>query len=45
MPFPEPFPWIDWISDPSADNDEYLEPFLDEGFESEPDSEDDEDET
>jgi len=26
---------IDWCSDPSADNDEYLEPWLDEGFESE----------
>lgn len=30
---------IDWCSDPNADNDEYLEPWMDEGFESEPDEE------
>lgn len=41
MTFPSNFPWIDWIADPNSDNDETLEPFLDEGFESEPDSESD----
>jgi len=31
---------VDWCSDPAADNDETLEPFLDEGFESEPEDDD-----
>jgi hypothetical protein len=26
---------VNWCSDPAADNDETLEPYLDEGFESE----------
>jgi hypothetical protein len=29
----------DWCSDPFADNDEYIEPWMDEGFESEPEDE------
>lgn len=33
---------IDWCSDPDADNDETLAPLLDEGFESEPEEDDDE---
>jgi hypothetical protein len=35
--------WIDWISDPESDNDEYIEPFLDEGFDSQTEENDDDD--
>lgn len=36
---PSPEGSEDWCSDPSADDDEHLEPWMDEGFESEPEDE------
>jgi hypothetical protein len=49
MSFTDPRSWheeglggVDWIENLEADNDEYLEPFLNEGFESQPEDEEDE---